>query len=250
MSEATQALAVALCDLLAQVDALRHTAPGGRCPDPVRLRYIEALARRLQASPPAVQRVLQMKLAAALKAMGAGAEALDPVVRPEPAEAPITPSLTEPVEGLTQPPIPRKLRARPKTHAGVVSPAAPLTLLGQLNQHIDTATGRRDKEVPSGAKAVALQDLKSAVRFRETWARISAETEVDKAANRAPENAGPLNAHNLVLRTLALMRELSPDYLRRFMGHTESMLWLDHAYGQLKQPTGKARAGKSGKPKA
>jgi hypothetical protein len=225
MNDAAQALA--LEQLLAQVQAL----PGndGPRPDPVRLHYIQALARRLQAAPPAVQKVLQAKLAQALKAWGGGTDAA----------APVHP---EPVEEIVQTSAPRK--PKPKAQPEAAPPPVPLSLLGQLNQHIQTQTA------PSKVTGVGISttppDLKSAARFRETWARISAETEVDQAGRRAPENAGPLNAHNLVLRTLGLMRELSPDYLRRFLSHTESLLWLDQAYGQLKQPVGKGRAVKAG----
>ena len=49
----------------------------------------------------------------------------------------------------------------------------------------------------------------------------------DQAMVRGPENAGPLNPHMLVLRSLALMRQLSPDYLQRFLSHVDSLLWLD-----------------------
>jgi hypothetical protein len=63
-------------------------------------------------------------------------------------------------------------------------------------------------------------------------------------SDRAPENAGPLNAHNL-----GPMREPSPDCLCRFLSHTESLLWLDQAHGQLKQPAGKARPARSARPK-
>jgi len=56
---------------------------------------------------------------------------------------------------------------------------------------------------------------------------------VEQASQRAPDNAGPLNSHMLVLRTLGLMRELSPHYLRRFLSHTETLLWLD----QVQAPT-------------
>jgi hypothetical protein len=45
----------------------------------------------------------------------------------------------------------------------------------------------------------------------------------------------------LVLRTLGLMRELSPDYLRRFMTHVETLLWLDQAGIKAKLPVGKAK---------
>ena len=74
--------------------------------------------------------------------------------------------------------------------------------------------------------------MKSLRRFRETWSRIAAEDQVARAVVRGPENAGPLNSHMLVLRSLALMGQLSPDYLRRFMSHLDALLWLDQANQQ------------------
>lgn len=113
-------------------------------------------------------------------------------------------------------------------------PPKPLTPLGQLNQYIATTT-----QAPG---AGGRSELRSAQAFRETWSRLSAEDEVVQAVQRGPENAGPLNSHMLVLRTLGLMRELSPDYLRRFMAHADTLLWLDQASVQLKQPASKPRA--------
>ncbi|MBS3995867.1 MAG: DUF2894 domain-containing protein, partial [Hydrogenophaga sp.] len=96
----------------------------------------------------------------------------------------------------------------------------------------EAASGGRDA---GGADAAAAGDeLLSARRFRETWSRMAAEEQVVRAVGRGPENAGPLNSHQLVLRTLALMRELSPDYLRRFLAHTDALLWLEQA--QAKPP--------------
>ncbi|QHE77404.1 DUF2894 domain-containing protein [Hydrogenophaga sp. PBL-H3] len=166
--------------------------------DAVRAHYAQALQRRMQAAPEAVQRVLQERLQRALA---------------ETAEAPEV--------GETSPP-----RARQKK---TLSP------LGQLNQTL--------------ASAQAGPDLKSAQRFRETWSRICAEEEVTQAVERGPENAGPLNSHMLVLRTLGLMRDLSPDYLRRFMSHADTLLWLDQAHGRLKEPAGKTKPVKTGRVK-
>lgn len=70
-------------------------------------------------------------------------------------------------------------------------------------------------------------ELKATQRFRETWARVAADRQVAQAFTRAPDNAGPLNSHLLVLRSLGVMRELSPDYLRRFMSHLDALQWLD-----------------------
>ncbi len=45
----------------------------------------------------------------------------------------------------------------------------------------------------------------------------------------------------LVLRSLGLMRDLSPDYLNRFMGYVDCLLLLDEA-GQLKAAAKKPAA--------
>ena len=219
----------ALDALMAQVAALRDRASPAL--DPVRLRYAEALASRLSASPPAVQRLLQAKLEEALTTFGRGTDNAAQAGR------------SEAIESAAPAPASRRPRSKAEPESAV-----PLSRLGQLNRHIHDASQQAGSGAPQAA-TLTRPDLKSAVRFRETWARISAEAEVDKAAHRAPENAGPLNAHNLVLRTLALMRECSPDYLRRFMEHTESLLWLDRAYAQLKQPAGKGKAVKAGSSK-
>ncbi|MCU0925479.1 MAG: DUF2894 domain-containing protein [Hydrogenophaga sp.] len=115
--------------------------------------------------------------------------------------------------------------------------------LAALNAHIArvsqaAAEGQRSSATP-------WPELRSAQRFRETWERLSAEHTVVQATHRAPENAGPLNSHKLVLRTLGLMSELSPHYLRRFLAHTETLLWLEQAQAQLKP----AAAGKGGSAK-
>jgi len=93
------------------------------------------------------------------------------------------------------------------------------------------------------------RDLRSAQRFRDTWSRICAEDEVTQAVEQGPENAGPLNSHRLVLRTLALMRDLSPDYLRRFLSHADTLLWLDQAQSpsRAKPPAAKPKPARTKK---
>lgn len=258
MTEVATALpTLALDELLARVEALRslsvNPANAESRADPMRLHFIEALARRLQTAPPTVQAVLQVKLAEALKALGDGFEG-GAVIQQGPMHIEVEARATStvfllPVAGPAATTAPRKPRT--SIQLGATQPVASLSLLGQLNQYIESASSNAGQvEVSKSPKAAAptrSTALKSVQRFRETWALISAEAEVDQAKHRAPENAGPLNAHNLVLRTLGLMRELSPDYLRRFMDHTESLMWLDQAVVQLKQPTGKAKLVKAGK---
>jgi len=131
--------------------------------------------------------------------------------------------------------------SRPGTAASQAAPCSPLAV---LNAHIAQAS-----QAARGGQGAAAggpwPELRSAQRFRETWERLGAEEAVVKATHRAPENAGPLNSHMLVLRTLALMRELSPHYLRRFLSHTETLLWLEQAQGQLKGVPGKGKVAKT-----
>lgn len=116
--------------------------------------------------------------------------------------------------------------------------------LAALNAHIEQASVAARAGLPAGGGD--WPDLRSAQRFRETWERIGAEVQVQQARDRAPQNAGPLNPQRLMLDTLARMGELSPHYLRRFLAHTETLLWLEQAQAPLKQ--GAAGKGTAAKP--
>lgn len=124
--------------------------------------------------------------------------------------------------------------------------------LAELNAHIERASAAA-RGAAAASDGGPWPELRSAQRFRATWERIGAERQVQHAIERAPPNAGPLNPQRLMLETLARMGELSPHYLRRFLTHTETLLWLEQAQGLLRPPAaGKGGAGKpakSGRPK-
>jgi hypothetical protein len=65
--------------------------------------------------------------------------------------------------------------------------------------------------------------------FKKQLNKISVQKQVTQAIAQAPQNAGPINSHMLVLRSLGLMRDLSPDYLNRFMAHVGTLLCLEEA---------------------
>lgn len=210
--------------LLASLESLRGN--GARRLDPVRLHYLEVLARRMQAAPGAVRHILQGKLQQGLADCG---ERLGQLQSP-PAVAAHHGSVAQRVTALHQ---------------------APGTPLAGLNGHIETATRNAtptDADAALSGAGHAPPDLKSARRFREAWSRICAEDALEQAVGRGPENAGPLNSHMLVLRSLTLMRELSPDYLRRFLSQVDSLLWLDQAQGKLRQQSARARPARRGRP--
>lgn len=78
-------------------------------------------------------------------------------------------------------------------------------------------------------------------QFRQQLSQISVQKQVTQAIAQAPQNAGPINSHMLVLRSLGLMRGISPDYLNRFMVHVDTLLCLDEA-DKGKPPAKKAGA--------
>ena len=82
--------------------------------------------------------------------------------------------------------------------------------------------------------------------FRQQLGKISVQKQVTQAIAQAPQNAGPINSHMLVLRSLGLMRDLSPDYLNRFMAYVDTLLILDAPQSVKAQPKKAVPASKSG----
>jgi hypothetical protein len=179
---------------------------------PARLRTLEAIARRAAAQPEAVRLLLEQKLPADLAQV---AQAAQPPTQP--------------------------LRVRePRREAPAGTP------LAQLNLHI-RATEAARAEAPLPGETHDPDELVNARAFRRAWARGRTLEQLEQALVRKPANAGPLNSHALVLQVLSLMRDLSPDYLRRFVGTVETLQWLERACDKLPRDTGKpANAGKRG----
>lgn len=69
-------------------------------------------------------------------------------------------------------------------------------------------------------------ELASARRFRSAWDAQRALEKLERALAQKPLQPGPLNSHALLLQSLELMGGLSPQYLRQFVLHVETLLWL------------------------
>lgn len=196
-------------DLLAAIAALRAGPAAGV--NPVRLRHMELMSQRLGQQTDAVRRILASRLRRMLAEQVEHATPLPHVV---------------PATQLDP-----RLLPKPKPTPVVAPPASPLAL---LTQRLSQPQPQLQSQQTSGPASTPVSpprrtELKSTQRFRETWARVAADRQVEQALARAPDNAGPLNSHLLVLRSLGVMRELSPDYLRRFLAHVEALQWLDQA---------------------
>jgi AcrR family transcriptional regulator len=188
MSELAQDLGAQLADLrLAGADQY----------DPVTWHYLQGLFERAARHRGEVRRLLDARLAQALQ------------------------TLRE-----------RFAQAQREARQAATSPprSAPRASLGELARALSQpAPETRDGGRDAGSSRVVgnRPELKSVRHFRNTWSKLSVDKQLAKALGRAPKNAGPINSHSLVLRSLALMRELSPDYLNRFMCYADALLCLD-----------------------
>jgi len=192
-------------DVAAWLETLRDN--GGWRVDPARFHAMDALSRRLPGLQEPVRGLLRDRLQAAAAHYAARL-----------AQAPPAPV--------------------PSSRGRRAASAAAATPLAQLNDHIRAATAARRAPDTPGEPGDE-QELASARRFRQARARSRALDQVEGAAARRPANAGPLNSHALVLHSLDLMRDLSTDYLRRFLSHVESLQWLDQAREHLPRAQGK-----------
>ena len=182
--------------------------------DPTRFHYLEVLSQRLPTQDVAVRRILEVKLQEALASYG------DRFRR------------TQNTEGDQRSVAGHAQRGTRRTSASDANAIA-CTPLAQLNQYIRSATHNRKNGGPENPghddHGQADTEMASVRRFRETWSQYRVENQVVQAEGRGPENSGPFNSHRLVLQSLALMRGLSPDYLRRFLSHVETLQWLEQA---------------------
>lgn len=182
--------------------------------DPVGWHYIEVLANRTLAQTGAAHELLQHKLDKALQDVQGRLE--------EAAQATLS-DAEEP----------------PSAQAGSSSP------LARLLQEMASAPIPSTRSVATIKPAAWPAENPRVRQFRKQLSRISVQKQVRQAIAQAPQNAGPINSHMLVLRALGLMRDISPDYLGRFMTHVDTLLCLEEAERMRLQPrktTGTAKS--------
>lgn len=161
--------------------------------DPVRLHYLQALATRASAHQGSVKRILDGKLAQALAAFR---ERLEQAQRDA------------------------------KDSVATLIESEPRASLGELVRYMAQHSPDHAEDSFDGHAGLR-RELKATRYFRNTWSKLSVDKQVTQAIKHAPKNAGPINSHMLVLRSLALMREISPDYLNRFTSYVDALLCLD-----------------------
>jgi hypothetical protein len=177
-------------------------SPGGapaadRDRDRVRERFAQALARRASTHTGEARRLLDARLAALLDSVTTS--------RDDGQGAAVDRARRGPLAELVE-------------HVGRQKPAP---VLGALTKPRGTLADK-----PSTTPVPEARTLQF---FKRTWSRLSADQRLAQSRATLPDNAGPLNSHHLVHRSLALMRELSPEYLEHFVAYVDALQWIEQA---------------------
>ena len=206
--------------------------------EPVQFHHVKALAERVQAQQGSVRGVLHRKLEQAAADLRLRLEQARVQAQRASAEcAQRHPDAAAELQRLlADGDVPRLRRAIAALQQGRQSQS-----LADLSRDL---TGGRQEQARSPGQREARPELKSVHYFRETWGRISADKRVTQALGQAPKNAGPINSHAVALRSLALMRELSPDYLNRFISYVDTLLCLEQCERENQLPAKVADGGK------
>ena len=67
--------------------------------------------------------------------------------------------------------------------------------------------------------------------FQQLWSRIRIESLLRQCLDSLPADAGPLHSSVLTYRAMALMQDISPDYLQHFIAYVDVLTWMDQLSG-------------------
>lgn len=239
---------------IAQLDALLASMrdAGGERFDAAGWHYLETLARHAAEHEGTVRRMLEAKLERAMaafadrfaQARSVAAELVATTGDEHPQAAADLQRLFErsDFQGL------RHLRA---TLAAREQCAALTGLVSQLEPALAVAPGHATT-FPASVRPAAVDsptlELKTVRESRATWARLSVDRQLSVAMQQAPRNAGPINSHMLVLRSLTMMQDISPDYLSCLVSYFDTLLALDPGEKDVPVARKKASPSKAAKP--
>ncbi len=225
---------------------------GGQQFDAAGWHYLDLLARRAAAHDGSVRRLLDARLERALasfaarfaRARSVSADLLAVACQRHPhAAAELRrPFAAGDFKGLRRLCAALDARAQCAPLAELVSRLEPALAAAPGHPSASQATSR------ATAAASPALELKTVRESRATWARLSVDRELALAMRQGPKNAGPINSHMLVLRSLALMQEISPDYLSRMVSYADTLLALQPRDIEPPVKRKKAAAAKSAKP--
>jgi hypothetical protein len=178
--------------------------------DPVRFHYLETLCRRSHDQSPTVAAPLTAKLQQALAAYQQQIQQQEEVLTSDSASA-----------------------TGSASYSGLGELLAALSVQSEAGAITSETSAAQGAAQISTRENTAPAELKSVRYFRDSWAKLGVEQRVAQSFAKAPENAGPLNSHLLVLQALGRMRDDAPAYLQHFIAYADSLLWLQQAVNSL-----------------
>jgi len=240
--------------LLEKIAALR--AAGDDSFDPVRFRYIEALAiRAQQASEPLNEQLTAKSHRALSNYRNARAAAQELSAASDSAQVqPSAGCQSATVKALAE------LRqvldlTQPQSVAGALSleqemQAQESTLL-QSEMYAASPKPSPSQSAESETSAGPLKSLKASQTMRVHQQRRAVEKRVELAIAEGPESPGPLNPQMLAIKALTMMRELSPQYLNRYVSYLDTLFWVEQldTAANTKADKKNSRVGGRSKPK-
>ncbi|WP_295933782.1 DUF2894 domain-containing protein [uncultured Xanthomonas sp.] len=205
--------------------------------DPLRFRFLEALARRTEAQQGKARELLEQKLSALLDAYAAALAAAPQGAGDAEADAAVRAMQPGPLGALLAQY--RPATAEATAHSGQ-----------ETDTETSTATDATDADAAapshtpaaSAAARLAAPQLPAVEDARRLWTELRSRSQLRQSLQPAPADAGPLNSGVLVHRALALMRTLSPGYLQHFLSYVDALSWLQ----QLQEAGALATPQKSG----
>lgn len=205
---------------LAQLQAWRDSG-ADRC-DPPRFELIAALAQRAQRYAGSARAQLDARL---LQLTDAYAQRVAVEVAKPAANA----SVGSPLQSLLQ-----QLEADPLQY--------------QLPLRTDNAVVA-DHDSGDGNDTALMPALDE---FQQLWSRIRIDSLLRQCLDSLPEDAGPLHSSVLTYRAMALMQELSPEYLQHFIAYVDVLTWMEPVSGTstVVEPTRAASKRKASRKKA
>lgn len=205
---------------LAQLQAWRES--GADRFDPPRFELIAALAQRAQRYSGSAREHLDVRLSKLIDAYAqlvAGAELVSAA----------SSASESPLQALLQ-----QLAADPLQYQ------LPLRAASITSDGIESA------DVSDTALMPALDE------FQQLWSRIRIDSLLRQCLDSLPEDAGPLHSSVLTYRAMALMQEVSPEYLQHFIAYVDALTWMEPVSGTdtVVEPTRAASKRKASRKKA
>ncbi len=175
--------------------------------DPVRFRYLDALAQRLAANGLQHTRHWQ-KLVQAVSEFQAKCELANQATQHD------QPRQFSPLAALLA-----VLNQAPEVPA--TDPRS------ELEQRVFGEAAEDSGTAHHPASNGRLQPLKAMARVKADYGAQALQDRIRHAIEQIPKDAGPMNAHRLVSRAIAEMQRLSPEYLNRFANYTDTLMALE-----------------------